>query len=112
MLKVVTIYLGEFVTIYVFQALMGKVAQTATVQTKTTECIRMPLMRGRRSKVIHFQNNVYVCGDKMFFQQEVQALTSKRLVSTMVQTTATVRDSLFGFRELTCIPLDFFMECK
>ena len=65
-------------------------------------------MRGRRSKVIHFQNNVYVCGDKMFFQHEVQALTAKRLVSTMVQTTATVRDSLFGFRELTCIPLDFF----
>jgi hypothetical protein len=31
-------------------------------------------MRGRRStspKVIHFQNNVYVCDDKMFCKQEV-----------------------------------------
>ena len=49
---IVTIYLGEFVTIYVFQTLMGKVAQEATVQTKTTECLRM---RGRQLKVIHFK---------------------------------------------------------
>jgi hypothetical protein len=42
----VTNYLGEFVKIYVFQALMAKVAQTATVQT--TECLR-----GRQLTVIH-----------------------------------------------------------
>ena len=106
MFKVVTNYLGEFLKIYVFQALMAKVAQTATLQTKTTECLRMPSMQ---LKVIHFQNKVYVSDDKMFFQQEVQALTAKRLVSTTVQTTATVRDSLFGFRELTCIPVLCFI---
>ena len=79
---IVTIYLGTFVTIYVFQALMAKVAQTATVQTKTTECLRMPSMQ---LKVFHFQNKVYVSDDKMFFQQEVQALMAKVLVGELRQ---------------------------